>query len=120
MKTNWKSLSLAIIGAAGCTTLAGAPAQAQGISFGYSGPGVSVGVATGSPGYFGGVGYYGGGYYGGYPMVAQGPLIAAPVALLVVRRPVIMPGPWMGPRPVVVGRPYGWYGGPYRRYYRRY
>jgi hypothetical protein len=127
VKTKWKSLSLAVFGGIGCLALAAEPARAQGFSFGYSGPGLSVGVATGGPGYYGGGyygggyyggGYYGGGYYGGYPLVRPGPLVAGPVGPVLLGRPVIAPGPWVGPRPYVVGRPYGGYG-PYRRRYWR-
>jgi hypothetical protein len=118
MNTNWKSLSLAAVGAIGLFSFAAAPAHAQGFSFGYSGPGVSVGVNTGVPAYYGG-GLYGGGYYGGYPVVAPRPLVAGPVVgPVIVRRPAIVPGPWIGPRAYVVGRPYGRYG-PGRRYYWR-
>ena len=62
MKANRKSLALA--GALAVVSLAwtASPAQAQGFSFGYAGPGVSVGVNTGGFG-------YGGAVYGGYPVV---------------------------------------------------
>jgi hypothetical protein len=116
MKTIRKSLSLAVVGAIGCLAIPAAPARAQGFSFGYAGPGVSVGVTTGVPAYYGG-GFYGGGYIGGYPVVTPGPLIGAAVPPVVVRRPVLVPGPLIGPRPYFVGRPYGWYGP--RRYYWR-
>lgn len=128
MKTNLKSLALAGITAIGCLAVGAAPARAQGFSFGYSGPGGSVGVGIGgygnygggyyNPGYYG-PGYYGPGYYGGYPVGAPGPLVVGPVAPVVVRRPVILPGPLIGPGPYVVRRPFYGYG-PYPRYYRRW
>ena len=48
------------------------PARAQGFSFGYAGPGVSVGVNTGGFG-------YGGAIYGGYPVVAPGRSWSRPI-----------------------------------------
>jgi hypothetical protein len=113
MKPNWKSLALAVGLASGCLAMGAAPARAQGFSLGYAGPGVSVGVTTG------GYGYYPGGYYGGYPVVAPGPIVVGPAAPVLVRPPVIVPGPWIGPRAYVVRRPYGWYG-PRPRYIRRW
>jgi len=122
MKTNWKSLVLAGIGAIGCLTIGASPVRAQAFSFGYSGPGVSVGGSIGGNGYYGGgyysPGYYGGGYYGGYPVVARGPLVVGSAGPVLVRRPVIAPGPWIAPRPYVLRRPYGGYA-PYPRHYRR-
>ena len=47
MKTNWKSLAFAGLVAVGCLALGAAPARAQAVSLGYSGPGVSVGVTAG-------------------------------------------------------------------------
>jgi hypothetical protein len=96
MKTIPKSLVWA--GGLAAITLAwGAnPAQAQAMSFGYAGPGVSVGVNTGGFG-------VGGPVYGGYPLVAPGPVVVSPVIV---------------PRPMVVGG--GFYRGGYRPYYRRW
>lgn len=111
MKTNWKSLALQ--GALVCASLglSGTQARAQGFSFGYTGPGISVGVTT--PGY----GYYGGAYAPGYPVVSPGPVLVRPVPPVVVggpvlvRRPIFGPGYVYGPRRV--------YGGfyPRRAYY---
>src|SRR5271166_4726651 len=91
MKTNWKSLAFAGFVALGCLALGAAPARAQALSLGYSGPGVSVGVTTGAPGFYGG-GVVGG-VYGGYPIVAPGPVVVGGVAPVVVPRPVIYPRP---------------------------
>jgi hypothetical protein len=113
MKPNWKSLAIACGLAAGCAGAGASPARAQGFSFGYNGPGVSFGLTT--PGY----GYFGGGYYSGYPIVTPGPLVVSPVAPVVVRPPLVVPGLWIGPRAYVVRRPFGWYG-PYPRYFRRW
>jgi hypothetical protein len=117
MKTNWKSLSLALVGAIAWFALAAAPARAQGFTFGYAGPGVSIRV-NGYPPYYGG-GFYPGGYYGGYyagyPPLVPGPLGGGPVFMQPQR---IVPAPWIAPGPYFVGRPYGWYG-PYRRFYLR-
>jgi hypothetical protein len=114
MKTNWKSLAFAGIAAIACTTLSSSPAHAQALSFGYAGPGGSFGVTAGNYGYYGGGpfggSYYGGGYYGGYPILAPGAYIAGPVAPALVRPPVVLGGP------LVVPRPYGYYGRPYARY----
>src|SRR5262249_9476046 len=66
MNTTWRSLEYAAVAAIACMTLSSSPAHAQAFSFGYSGPGVSVGVNTGNYGYFGGAGYY----TGGYPLLA--------------------------------------------------
>jgi hypothetical protein len=118
MKPDLKCLVLAGGLAIGGLAMAAAPARAQVLSFGYSGPGVSVGVATGGNVYYGG-GYYGGGYYRGYPVAPAAPLVVSPVAPVIVRPPLVVPGPWIGPRAYVVRRPYGWYG-PYPRYYRRW
>jgi hypothetical protein len=118
MKPNWMSIAMAGGLVLGCLASQATPARAQGFAFGYTGPGVSVGVTTGGNGYYGG-GYYGGGYYGGYPVVAPGPIVVGPPAPVLVRPPVIVPGPWVGPRAYVVRRPYGWYA-PYPRYYRRW
>ena len=52
MKTTGKSLAFAGIGAIACMMFSSSPAHAQAFSFGYSGPGVSVGVKTGNYGYF--------------------------------------------------------------------
>jgi hypothetical protein len=117
MTTSWKLLVLAGIGAIGFLSVGARSAQAQGFSFGYTGPGVSVGVNTGGYGFVPG-GYLPGGYYGGfypgYPPVVPGGVVVAPAPRVIVRPPIYGPGPWIGPRPYV-GRP--WYG-PYRRYYR--
>jgi len=112
MKTSWKSLTIASVWMVGCLAIGARPAHAQAFSFGYSGPGVSVGVATGA------YGYYGGGYYGGYPAGAPAYVTVAPVLPVVVRRPILLPGPLVGPGPVVVRRPYGLYR-PFP-YYRRW
>ncbi len=100
--------------------LGASPARAQGFSFGYSGPGVSVGVNTGGYG-------YGGGVYAGAPVVVPGPVVApapvvvGPYAPVVVTRPVVVGRPFVyGPRPFYGPR---YYGGPYRPgpyYYRRW
>jgi hypothetical protein len=95
MKTNWKSLAL--LGGLTCLFLGASTesARAQGFSFGYAGPGVSVGVTT--PGY----GYYGGPVVGGgYPILSPGPVVVAPYRPYVVPRPVLVPGPIVGPRPI--------------------
>jgi hypothetical protein len=113
MKANWKSWVLA--GGLAVMSLAwGAnPARAQGFSFGYAGPGVSVGVNTGGFGYGGAI------YGGGYPVVAPGPVVVAPYAPVVVGRPVVYGGgPFFGPRPFYGPRVYG--GGYYRGGYRGY
>jgi len=116
MKRNWTSLAAMGAMASACLALGAAPAHAQGFSFGYAGPGVSVGITTGGPGYYG-VPYYGGGYYSAYPVVPTRSIVVSPVAPVLVRPRVIVPGPWIGPPGYVVRRPYGWYG-PYPRYYR--
>ena len=117
MKANWKSLAFAGLGALACMALDLTQAQAQGVSFGYSVPGVSGGVTVGNYGYYGG-GPYGGGYYGGgYPILAPRAYIAGPVAPVVVRPPVFVGGPLIGPGPFV-GRPFVRYR-PYPGYYRR-
>jgi hypothetical protein len=113
MKTSWKSLVLVGIGMIACWSIGATPARAQGFSFGYSGPGVSVGVGTAGYGYVPGGyapgGYYGG-YYGGYPPITPGSVVIAPVPRVVYRPPVYYgPGPWLGPRPFVGYRPYGRY-----------
>jgi hypothetical protein len=117
MKTSWKSLALASIGVIGCLSAGASPARAQGFTFGYNGPGVSVGVNTGGygfvPGGYAPGGYYGG-YYGGYPAVTPSSVLIAPLPRVVVRPPVYGPGPWVGPGPYVVRRPYG----RYHHYYR--
>src|SRR5262245_49443403 len=102
MKTSLKALTIAGACMVVALTIGASPARAQ-TFLGYSGPGLSFSVGTG------GDGYYGGGYYGGYPAVAPGYVIAPPVAAVVVRPPVYVPGPVIGPRPFVVRRPYGWY-----------
>jgi hypothetical protein len=112
MKTTWKSLALVCITAIACMMLGSSPARAQTFSFGYSGPGVSVGVNTGSYGYFGGPGYY----TGGYPILAPNAFVAGPVAPIYVRPPVVLGGPIIAPRPYVVARPYARYR-PYPGYY---
>jgi hypothetical protein len=114
MKTTRKSLAFAGVGAIACMMLGAPRAHAQAFSFGYSGPGVSVGVQTGNPGYFGGAGYY----TGGYPILAPSAFIAGPVAPAFVRPPVLLGGPVVLPRPYVVARPYARYR-PYPGYYRR-
>ena len=112
MKTNVKSLTLACGLAAMAFFWGVQPARAQGFSFGYAGPGVSVGVNTGGFG-------YGGPVYGGYgyPVVTPGPVVVAPIAPVIVQRPVIVGRPFFGPRPFYGPRAYGY--GPYPRYYRR-
>jgi hypothetical protein len=121
MKTNWKLLAFAGLGALACVAFDGSRARAQGFSFGYAGPGGSFGINTGNYGYYGvgplGGGYYGGGYYGGYPLLAPGAFVAGPVAPVVVRPPVYVRGPLIGPGPFI-GRPlvrYRAYPGFYRR-----
>jgi hypothetical protein len=118
MKTNWKSLGFAGFVLVGSLALGASPARAQALSFGYAGPGVSVGVTAGAPGYYGGVVV--GGVYGGYPVVTPGPVVYGGVAPVVVPRPVIYPRPiYYGPRPFYGPRPY-YYGGyrAYPRYWR--
>ncbi len=83
---------------------AAAPASAQGFSFGFSTPGVSVGVGGGPYGVYG----------GGYPIVARPPLIVQPVPTVIVRpappvfvrRPIVV-GPRYSYGPRVVRRTYG-------------
>ena len=117
MNTNGKSLALAGAVAIACILLGAPSSRAQGFSFGYAGPGGSVGVTTGNYGYYGG-GYYGGGYYGGgYPVLAPGAFVAGPVAPAYVRPPVILGGPLVVPRPYIAARPYVRYG--YPGYYSR-
>jgi hypothetical protein len=112
MKTNGKSLALLGGLAVGCFAVGNTPARAQGLSFGYSGPGVSVGVTTGG-------GFYGGGFYGGgYPVVTPGPVVVAPYPQVVVQRPLYVARPFFGPRPFYGPRVYGGYR-PYPYYYRR-
>ena len=118
MNTTGKSLAFAGVGAIACMVLGSSPAQAQAFSFGYSGPGGSVGVTTGNYGYFGGGGYYGGGYYGGYPVLGPRAFVAGPVAPVYVRPPVYLGGPLIAPRPYVVAGPYVRYR-PFPGYYRR-
>ena len=117
MKPTWKTLAAAGIVAMACMAFYVPTANAQGFSFGYAGPGVSVGVTAGNYGYFGGGGYYGGGYYGGYPLLAPGAFVAGPVAPVYVRPPVYRGGPVVIPRRYVAG-PYAGYR-PYPGYYRR-
>src|SRR4051812_16593962 len=69
MKTIWHSLMLA--GPVTVGGLATPSARAQAFGFGYAGPGLSFGFASG------GAGYYGGGYYGGYPAVVPAPVVVA-------------------------------------------
>jgi hypothetical protein len=114
MKTTWKSLAFVGVGSVACLMLGSSPAHAQAFSYGYSGPGVSVGVTAGNPGYFGGTGYY----TGGYPVLAPSAFIAGPVAPGYYRPPVVVGGPLIAPRAYVVGRPYARYR-PYPGYYRR-
>jgi hypothetical protein len=115
MKTN-RSLALAAGLAVVALAWGSAPAQAQGFSFGLAVPGVSVGVNTGGPG------YYGGGYYGGYAAVVPAPVVVAPYAGVVVPRPVYGGVGYYGPRPYYgPGYHGGYYGGGYRhhgRYWR--
>jgi hypothetical protein len=113
MKTNVKSLTLACGLAVMAISWGAQPARAQGFSFGYSSPGVSVGVNTGGYG-------YGGGVYGGvgYPVAAPGPVVVAPYAPVVVQRPVIVGRPVYGPRPIYGPRAYGGGYRPYPRYWR--
>ena len=121
MKTNVKSLTLACGLAVMAISWGAQPARAQGFSFGYTSPGVSVGVTTGGYG-------YGGGVYGGvgYPVVAPGPVVVAPYAPVVVapyapvvvQRPVIVGRPFYGPRPIYGPRAYGGGYRPYPRYWR--
>ena len=77
MNTNGKSLAFAGAWRLHASFLR-AVCTAQGFSFGYAGPGGSVGVTTGNYGYYGG-GYYGGGYYGGgYPVLAPSRIYRRP------------------------------------------
>ena len=120
MKTTWKTFAIAATVAIACMAFNSSLVRAQGFSFGYSGPGVSVGVNTGNYGYFGGGGYYGGGYYGGYQVLAPGAFVAGPVVPAYVRPPVYVGGPILAPRPYVVARPFGGYRAyPGYYYYRR-
>ncbi len=120
MNPAYKTLATAGTVAIACMLFSNTSAHAQAFSFGYSGPGVSVGVNAGNYGYFGGGGYYGGGYYGGYPVLGPRAFIAGPVAPVYVRPPVYLGGPAFLPRPYAVARPYGRYR-PYAGYgyYRR-
>jgi hypothetical protein len=119
MKPTYKTLATAGTVAIACMAFSCSSAQAQAFSFGYVGPGGSVGVNAGNYGYFGGGGYYGGGYYGGYPVLGPRAFIAGPVAPAYVRPPVYLGGPAVVvPGPYVVGRPFGRYR-PYPGYYRR-
>lgn len=116
MKRNRKSLALACGLAMIVLAWSSGPARAQGFSFGYAGPGVSVGVNTGGFA-------YGGAVYGGYPVVAPAPVVVAPYPPVVVTRPVVVGRPLVyGPRPFYGPRVYGGgyrpYGYPY--YYRRW
>jgi hypothetical protein len=115
MKTTGNLLAFVSIGAIACIMLGASPAHAQAFSFGYSGPGVAVGVQTGNFGYFGGTGYY----TGGYPVLAPGAFVPGPVVPAYVRPPVLLGGPLVVPRPYVVARPYARYYRPYPGYYRR-
>ena len=100
MNPTFKTLATAGAAAIACMTLSSS-AHAQAFSFGYAGPGGSVGVNVGNYGYFGGGGYYGGGYYGGYPVVGPGAYIAGPVAPVYVARAFMLVGrPFLpGPTP---------------------
>jgi hypothetical protein len=118
MKPTWKTIATTGTVAIACMAFNGSPVHAQGFSFGYAGPGGSVGVTAGNYGYFGGGGYYGGGYAGGYPVLGPGAYIAGPVPPVYVRPPVYLGGPALIPRPYVVGRPYARYR-PYPGFYRR-
>jgi hypothetical protein len=101
MKTLSRTVVAAGALAIGFFAAGASPARAQALGFGYASPGLSFGVATGGPG-----------YYGVYP----GPVVAPPV--------VVAPAPVLVPRPLVVPRPYyyGGYYGPraYPRYYRHW
>ena len=119
MKPTLKTSATAAAVAIACMAFTCSPAHAQAFSFGYAGPGVSVGVNAGNYGYFGPGGYYGGGYFGGYPVVAPGAFVAGPVAPAIVRPRVYLGGPVVMPRPYGVVRPYGRYIRPYPGYYRR-
>jgi hypothetical protein len=113
MKTNVKSLTAACGLAVMAFSWCGAPAKAQGLSFGYARPGVSVGVNTGGYG-------YGGGVYGGYgyPVVTPAPVVVAPYAPVVVPRPVIVGRPYYGQRRFYGPRGYGGGYRPYPGYWR--
>jgi hypothetical protein len=100
MKTFWRSLAFAGILTAGGLGLGVSPARAQGFTFGYSGPGLSLGVASG------------GGYYGGYPVVTPAPVVVTPP-------PVVVPPPYVVARPYYPGY-YGGYPGGYRPYHHHY
>jgi hypothetical protein len=118
MKPTWKAFATTGTVAIACMAFNPSSARAQGFSFGYAGPGASVGVNVGNYGYFGGGGYYGGGYYGGYPVLGPGAYVAGPVAPVYVRPPVYLGGPRVFPGPYIVGRPNLGYR-PYPGYYRR-
>jgi hypothetical protein len=112
MKANGKSLALAGLLALGLLSFGASPVRAQAWGFGYSSPGLSVGVGTG------GFGYYGGGVYPGYPILTPAPVVVAPRIPYVVPAPLYGPRPFYGP-PVVYGpRVYGGYR-PVRYYGRR-
>jgi hypothetical protein len=102
MKTMIRTLAVAGVVAVGGLTVGTAPARAQVVGFGYTGPGVSVGVQTGGP-------YYYGGYYQRYAYMP--PVVVGPPPV-VVARPLIVARPVFAPRPVY----YRGYYGPRRRY----
>lgn len=119
MKTNLRPLALASELAVVFLAFGTSPGHAQGFSFGYAGPGVSVGVNTGGFG-------IGGGVYAGAPVIGPAPVLAPGVVVapapVVVARPVVVGRPWAyGPRPFYGPR---FYGAPYRPYgypvYRRW
>jgi hypothetical protein len=96
------TLLAGVLGVAGAV-VGSTPARAQGFAFGFSTPGLSVGV--GSPVY--------GGYYGALPVAPYPYVVPAPV---VVPRPVVVAPPIYGPRPYYR---YG-YGYGYRPYHHPY
>jgi hypothetical protein len=118
MKRKWKTIVILGAVALACMALDSSTAKAQNFNFGYSGPGVSVGVNAGNYGYFGGGGYYGGGYYGGYPVLAPRAFIPGPVVGPGYVRGPILGGPVVYPRAYGYARPIARYR-PYPGYYRR-
>ena len=109
------SLAFAGLAAFACVASDCSPAQAQTSSFGYTIPGSTVHVTTGTFSDWGGFFSYG----VGYPVVAPGPVLARPVVPAYVRRPVILRSPVVVRRPYVITRPYvRYYPGYYRRLWR--
>jgi hypothetical protein len=115
MKAICNSLAFAGLAAFACVASNCSPAQAQTPSFGYTVPGSTVHVTTGTFSDWGEYFYYG----VGYPVVAPGPVLARPVVPGYVRAPVILRSAVVVRRPYVVARPYvRYYPGYYHRVWR--